>query len=67
MIDSVTIMNNEIVGVNGKGGGIYLINSDGFQSTPVIKDLVIKDNTAPKGGGIYLFHVNPIIERIQVV
>lgn len=43
------------------GGGLYLASA----SHPRIRDCRIVGNTASEGGGIYLLHAEPVIERCE--
>jgi hypothetical protein len=47
---------------SGGGGGIYCSNG----SSPVLKNLHIRENSAANGGGIFCFEASPMIENCLI-
>ncbi|MDR1781066.1 MAG: right-handed parallel beta-helix repeat-containing protein [Tannerella sp.] len=46
---------------SARGGGIYLVNS-----SPILKNLIIKNNTAHNGAGIYLDDSSPSLTNVCI-
>ncbi len=52
-----------ITGGDGQlGGGIFC-----SMASPVLKDLIIKENESQKGGGIGLYSSSPLIEDVKII
>ncbi len=63
-ISNFTIKNGMAIGEdsNGKGGGIYLSES----SSPTLRNIIIKNNTAVIGGGIYCHYSDFLMENVSI-
>lgn len=62
LIERVTISGNA-TSVSGSGGGIRASGN----CNPVLRDVIIRDNTAPAGGGAYFYsNCSPLLQNVSI-
>ena len=64
IIQNTSIENNQkTIGTTGRGGGLYF----GYGSSPQMRNVIVRGNTAINGGGIACDNFNTTFENVMVI